>query len=253
MKNPVKTKLKRGETSIGTWVGIGHPDITESLSKVGFDWLLFDTEHSPLNIEVIQRLLQSMGYARNCVPLIRVAWNDLILVKRALDIGAYGLVIPWVNTKEEALNAVKACKYPPEGVRGFGPRRAAMDDPDYVKTANEELLIVAQIETETALKNLDEILSVKGIDVALIGPYDLSMNLGVFTLWDNPKFKVAVDRILQACEKWKVTPGYVCDDKNVKWAAERGFRFLSIEGDEDFMIKGALDSLRRAKEATGIL
>ena len=122
----------------------------------------------------------------------------------------------------------------------------------YVETANEELLIIAQIETETALKNLEEILSVKGIDVALIGPYDLSMNLGVFTQWDDPKFKAAVDRVLQACEKWEVTPGYVCGDENVKWAVERGFRFLSIGGDEGFMIKGAKDSLRRAKEAVGI-
>jgi len=252
LRNPVKAKLKRGEVSFGAWVSIGHPDVSESLAKLGFDWLLFDTEHSPLNIEVIQGLLQSMSYTKDCVPLIRVAWNDVVLIKRALDIGAYGLVIPWVNTREEALNAVKACRYPPEGVRGFGPRRAAWHDPAYVKTANEELLIIAQVETETALTNLDEVLSVKGIDVALIGPWDLSMSLGVFTQWESPKFKAAVERVLEACEKWKVVPGYVCGDENVKEAAERRFRFLSIGGDEGFMVKGALDSLKRARETASI-
>ncbi|MEM2905425.1 MAG: aldolase/citrate lyase family protein [Candidatus Bathyarchaeia archaeon] len=252
LRNPVKAKLKRGETSIGAWIGVSHPDISESLSKVGFDWLLFDMEHAPLSIEQVQLQLQSMGYARDCVPLIRVAWNDIVLIKRALDIGAWGLVIPWVNTREEALNAVRACKYPPEGLRGFGPRRAAQGDPDYVQTVNEELLIVVQIETETAIKNLDGILAVKGIDVALIGPYDLSMNLGVFTQWENPRFKAAVNRVLEACEKWKVTPGFVCGDENVKEAVDRGFKFLSVGGDEGFMIKGALDSLRKAKEAAGI-
>lgn len=248
----MKAKLKRGEVSLGAWVSIGHPDIPERLANLGFDWLLFDTEHCPLNVEVIQGLLQAMSYARECVPLIRVAWNDLVLIKRALDIGAYGLVIPWINTREEALNAVKACKYPPEGLRGFGPRRAAARDPEYVKTVNEELLIMAQIETEAAVRNLDEILAVKGIDVALIGPYDLSMSLGVFTQWTSPKFQAAVDNVLEACERWKVTPGYVCDDENIKEAVERGFRFLSIGGDEGFMIKGALDSLKRAKEATSM-
>ncbi|MBS7609410.1 hypothetical protein KEJ36_00170 [Candidatus Bathyarchaeota archaeon] len=251
MKNPVKAKLKRGEVSFGAWISIGHPDISESLAYVGFDWLLFDTEHCPLNIEIIQGLLQSMGYGARSVPLIRVAWNDMVLIKRALDIGAYGLVIPWVNTKDEALSAVRACKYPPEGVRGFGPRRASMYDPEYVKTANEELLIVAQIETESALKNLDDILSVKGIDVALIGPWDLSMSLGVFTQWDSPKFKAAVDKVLEACERWNVAPGYVCGDENIRWAVEKGFKFISIGGDEGFMLKGAIDSLMRAKEALG--
>lgn len=252
MKNPVKAKLRRGEVSIGAWISIAHPDITESLAKVGYDWILFDTEHCPLNVEMIQGLLQSMGYGTRSTPLIRVAWNDLVLVKRALDIGAYGVVIPWVNTKEEAVNAVRACKYPPEGVRGFGPRRAAADDPEYVQTVNEELLIVAQVETEAALRNLDEILSVKGIDVALIGPWDLSLNLGVFTQWESPKFKAAVDRVLEACKRWNVTPGYVCGDDTVKWAFDRGFRFLSVGGDEGFMLKGAHDSLRMAREAAGL-
>src|ERR1035437_6442564 len=159
MKNALKTKLKRNEAVIGTFVGIGHPDITEWLSRQGFDFLLLDAEHGPLGFETLQRMMQSMN-GTNCVPIVRPQWNDPVIIKRVLDIGAYGVLIPWVNTKEEAENAVRACKYPPVGIRGYGPRRAGLLDPDYYATANDELLIAVQIESDLAVKNLDEILSV---------------------------------------------------------------------------------------------
>ncbi len=248
LKNPVKEKLKTGKPSVGTWVTIGHPDVPERLAALGFDWIIFDTEHSPMDVPSIQTLMQAMSYTRECVPFIRVAWNDMVLVKRALDIGAYGLVIPWVNTREEALNAVRYCRYPPEGVRGFGPRRAAMFDPDYVKTANDEILLVVQIETEKALSNLDEILSVEGIDACFIGPYDLSMSLGAFTQWNNPKFMDAVDKVLKTSLKWGVAPGMHCDNEDiVNEAITRGFRFCALSGDEGFLRRGALEAIKKVE------
>ena len=117
MRNPVKEKLQKGESAIGTFVGIGHPDVTERLSIVGFDWLLLDGEHGPMGFETMQMMMQSMR-GDSCSPIVRVQWNDPVVIKRSLDIGAHGVLIPWVNNKEEAEAAVSACKYPPQGLRG---------------------------------------------------------------------------------------------------------------------------------------
>ena len=246
MQNYVKAKLRAGGTSIGAWVTIGHPDVAEMMSMLGFEWIIFDTEHSPLNVETLQGMLQAMSYTEKCIPIIRVAWNDMVLIKRALDIGAYGIVIPWVNSKEEAINAVRYCRYPPRGVRGYGPRRAALHDPEYVKTADEQILIIVQVETRKAIENLDEILSVEGIDVAFVGPWDLSMSLGVFGQFDSRRFREALDRVLDACERHGVTPGIVCTHKSVGEALRRGFRFCTIGSDVSFLKLGAEISLRAA-------
>jgi len=188
LKNLLKEKLQKGQVVIGTFVGLGHPDVTESLSRLGFDWLVIDGEHAPLGLETMQRMLQAMN-GSNCTPIIRPQWNDMVIIKRVLDIGAHGVLVPWINTKEEAEYAVRACKYPPEGLRGYGPRRAALFDPDYLKTANDEILVVAQIETQKAISNLDDILSVKGIDACYIGPFDLSRSFGLDSQqWDNPQY-----------------------------------------------------------------
>ena len=120
-KNLVKKKLRDGVPSIGTWVGIGHPEISEMLGNLGLDWIVFDMEHAPLSIETVQNLMQAMS-ASPTLPMVRVPWNDIVMIKRALDIGAYGVIIPWVNTKIDAVNAVKWCKYPlHKGIRGCGP------------------------------------------------------------------------------------------------------------------------------------
>jgi 2-keto-3-deoxy-L-rhamnonate aldolase RhmA len=178
LKNLLKEKLSKGIPVIGTFVGIGHSDVTERLSRVGYDWLLIDGEHAPLSLETMQVMLQAMN-GSNCTPLIRPQWNDMVIIKRALDIGAHGVLVPWVNTKEQAEYAVRACKYPPEGLRGRGPRRASLFDPDYFPTANNEIMVVVQIETKEALNNLDDILSVNGVDACYIGPMDLSMSMGL--------------------------------------------------------------------------
>ena len=158
---------------------------------------------APLGFETMQQMLQAMN-GTECIPIVRPQWNDPVQIKRILDIGAYGVIIPWVNSKEEAENAVRACKYPPEGIRGFWPRRAGRFDPDYFETANEEILVAVQVETKQALKNLDEILSVPGIDACYIGPYDLSYSLGfgIPPRWDDPEYLAAFTRTLEAAEKY---------------------------------------------------
>ncbi len=250
MKNPLKRKLKKREVVIGTFVGLGHPDVTEWLSKLGFDWLLLDAEHGPLGFETLQRMMQSMN-GTSCIPIVRPQWNDLVVIKRVLDLGAYGVLVPWVNSKEEAENAVRACRYPPEGLRGYGPRRAGMFDPNYYATANEEILITVQIETEKALKNLDEILSVEGIDACYIGPSDLSCSLGfgIPPKWDEPRYLAAFDRVLEAAERHGKPAGMFATLDNIQWAIEKGFRFNTVGNADAFLIRGAEMALAKARGA----
>jgi len=248
LENPLKEKLQRGEAVIGTFVEIGHPDVTEWLSRLGFDWLLLDAEHAPLDFETLQLMMQTMN-GTSCIPIVRPQWNEPVVIKRILDLGAYGVLIPWVNSKEEAENAVRFCKYPPEGIRGFGPRRAGMFDPDYYKTANEELLVAIQIETKEALKNLDEILSVPGIDACYIGPSDLSVSLGfgVPPNWDEPRYLDAFDRVLETAERYSKPAGMFATINNIEWALEKGFKFNTVDDDDTFLISGAQMALEKAR------
>lgn len=250
MRNRLKERLRRGEAVIGTFVGLGHPDVAEWLSRLGFDWLLLDAEHGPLGFETLQRMMQAMN-GSGCVPIVRPQWNDPVVIKRILDIGAYGVLIPWVNTREEAELAVKACRYPPEGIRGYGPRRAAMFDPDYYKTANEEILVAVQIETEKALRNLDEILSVEGVDACYIGPWDLSCSLGfgVPPRWDEPRYLSAFDRVLEASRRHGKPAGIFATMENIRWALEKGFKFNTVDDADTFLIRGARMALERARGA----
>ncbi len=245
MKNPLKTKLKEGKRLFGIAVTIAHPDVAEIVGHLGYDWALFDTEHSPLDIAAVQNLMQAMSFSKTA-PIVRVAWNDAVLMKRALDIGAYGIIVPWVNSKEDALRAVQAIRYPPEGIRGWGPRRAALADPDYTATANEEIFLGVQIETQTAIDNVDEILSVPGVDAAFIGPFDLSMSLGVFGQWTSTKFGSTVKRILNSSLKHRVTPGVLAP---VEWQKrlKEGFRMLLISIDTSHLSEGGTKTLAEAR------
>ena len=208
---------------------------------------MIDAEHSPLSFETMQQLLQAMN-GTDCIPIVRPQWNDPVQIKRILDIGAYGVIIPWVNSKEEAENTVRACKYPPEGIRGFWPRRAGRFDPHYFETANQEILVAVQIETELALKNLDEILSVPGIDACYIGPYDLScsLGLGIPPRWDNPKYLSAFERTLEAAEKHRKAAGMYATLDTIEWARDKGFRFNTIGDTDIFLVQGAKTALAKA-------
>ncbi len=250
MKNPLKEKLKRGEAVIGTFVEIGHPDVTEWLSQVGFDWLLLDSEHAPTGYETLQRMMQAMK-GSDCVPIVRPQWNDHVVIKRVLDLGAYGVLVPWVNSKQEAENLVRYCKYPPEGIRGYGPRRAGMFDPDYYKTANDELLISIQIETQEALDNIDEILSVPGIDACYIGPWDLSVSLGFSAPpdWNAPRYQAAFDRVLEASAKYGKPAGMFGIMDNIEWAIKKGFTFNTVESDDALLIWSARLAVEKARNA----
>ena len=248
MKNPLKKKLQQGKIATGTFVGLCHPDVAEMLARVGFDWLLLDMEHSPMGFETLQRMMQAMS-GTDCVPIVRPQWSDLVGIKRVLDIGAYGVVLPWINTRKEAENAVKACKYPPVGIRGFGPRRAGMFDPSYYKTANDEVMVIPQVETEEALKNLDDILSVPGIDAVYIGPWDLSscMGLGIPPQWENPRYARAIDRVFEAAHKHGKPAGMYTTMDTIEWALDKGFTFNTLDSADTFLMQSAKKAVEKVQ------
>jgi 2-keto-3-deoxy-L-rhamnonate aldolase RhmA len=239
--NRVKDLLSKGETTVGTWITIGNADVAEMIAHMGVDWLLFDMEHAPLDIGTVQVLMQATS-GTEITPFVRVAWNDLVLIKRALDIGAQGLVIPWVNSEADARRAVQAARYPPKGLRGAGPRRAAMYglDRNYIDDAESKIMIVVQIETSQAVENVEKILHVDGVDAFFIGPRDLSISMGIQDPRNSSAFNLTVKKLLEAGEKLGVPAGIMCHSTDeIKSATQEGFKFIAIGSDCDYLIWGA--------------
>jgi len=199
--NPVKWMLKEHQKTVGAWLQLGSAMSAEILAKAGPDWLLVDMEHGPGDIMLLISQLQAMD-KYGVVPLARAPWNDFVAIKRILDAGVMGILVPYVSTREEAERAVAACKYPPQGVRGVaGSPRAAgygMDGVRYLSAANEQILVMTQIETQQGVNNIDEIASVEGLDGIFIGPMDLSCSLGCFAQPKHPTVQETIRKVEQA-------------------------------------------------------
>ncbi len=238
IQNLLKSRLERGEATFGTWVTINSGDMVEIIADAGFDFLIFDMEHSPLTSESVQGLLQIMKNS-STTPLARIAWNDQVLIKLALDIGAKGLVIPLIKNQEDVRYATQASKYPPWGTRGIGPRRASdyyRRFAEYFKDANQQLLTILQIEHVDALENLDKIIveakSSKGVDAFFVGPADLSASMGIFAQYDHPDFIRALQKILKMSNDAKIPVGihaFTVDDAIKR--AEEGFKLIAVSSD----------------------
>jgi 2-dehydro-3-deoxyglucarate aldolase len=238
----IKEKLSQGGTSIGTWMSMAHPSIAEILSSAGYDFVVVETEHTAIDIsEVLQLLMAIEG--RGSVPLVRLAGIDPIQAKAVLDSGAAGVLVPMVNTKADAELCVQMTKYPPVGARGIGLARAqgyGEDFDDYVAQANNDGLLIVQIEHKEAVENIEEILSVEGIDGTFIGPYDLSMSLGVAGKLDHPDVLSAKKRVLDATRTHGlvagihlVHPGTAAEDCST--AVADGYRFIALGTDILFL------------------
>ncbi|MEM3832312.1 MAG: aldolase/citrate lyase family protein [Thermoprotei archaeon] len=241
-------KITRNEPTYGTWITMAYPEIVEALSYLPFDWFVFDMEHAPLTIRDIEFLM--MAIKNNTIaPIVRVPWNDFVVIKQALDIGAQGLIVPYVNNKDEAVRVIKATRYPPEGIRGVGPRRCAnygfTNVKEYFKQANKEIIVIVQIETVEAVENVDEILPVDGINGVFIGPNDLSASLGIFREFDNPRYINALNKVLNAAKSMNKIAGIMAqstDDALSK--TKKGFNFISLSHDLSYLIKGYTDAFK---------
>ena len=228
--NSVRDLLNSGKTAIVT-AGSAFGDMA-MLADTGFDFLLFDTQHTPVEIKQLNLAIQAMK-DKKAKPIVRVSANREDLICFALDVGAMGIVVPMINTREEAEAMVRACKYSPDGDRSHaGPRGEfgeAVDYRSYLDMVNEELLIIPMIETQQAIDNIDEILSVPGIDVLLIGPSDLSIELGVPLDYKSDTYQRGLDTLAAACKKHGVVPGmyFIPPDLDPNDLVARGFKFFT--------------------------
>ena len=245
-KNVLKADLKAGKKTVGAWAQLASPFTAEILSSAGFDWLMLDMEHAPGDILTLISQLQAMK-GTSCVPLVRAPWNDFVAIKRILDTGTQGVLIPYVNTREEAEQAVKACKYPLEGIRGVaGSPRAAgygQNIGNYLQRTNEEVFIMIAVETPEAIANLDEILQVTGLDGIFIGPMDLASSMGYFC---DPS-QTEVQETIRQVEEKVLAAGKILSTTTGNWEQaqklfERGYQMLMLMADG-----GALASLATQK------
>src|SRR6266704_847866 len=210
--NHTRAKLKRGEPSVGTWLTLPDPVAARLMGRVGFDWLTVELEHAPINLETAAQSFTVIA-GSGCVPLARVPWNTGENIKRVLDTGAYGIVVPMVNSRAEAEAVVRAARYQPLGERSIGGQlHAANFDTDpasYYARANDEILVVLMVEHVKAIEAADEILSVPGIDAVFVGPNDLHHSLGKPPAFesDDPAFTDALVHVLKMARKHGVAPG----------------------------------------------
>ncbi len=250
LNNLVKQRLAKGLPTVGQWISLPAPSIVELVASFQPDWLLIDTEHSPAEGETVENLLRAMK-GTDVVPLVRVAANDPALIKKALDRGAYGVIVPLVNTMEQAQAAVAAAKYPPEGIRGVAGTRVnrfGMDLQDYFAQWNNQVLVICQVETAEALEHVDGLAAVPGVDVLFIGPNDLSANLNVFRQFDHPEFVAAVDRILKATQRHGIAAGYMASSaEEVLERIDQGFRFVSAGSDTRMLTAAAAATFGKIK------
>lgn len=230
-KNQLKEKLKQNKRVFGTWIMTNSLDNAQILGHTGVDFIMIDTEHGSMDLETAGTMV-SVIRGTDATPLIRVAENGKSFVKRGLDTGAEGVMIPMVNTKEEAEKAVSFAKYPPDGVRGMGAGRAVLFGAaaegyeNYYAQANNEVLVIIQIEHYQAVENIDEILSVPGIDIAFIGPFDLSTSMGLMGQPNHPKVQESCRKVVASCNKHGVTPAIMTWTGAIEQHIDMGFQFL---------------------------
>jgi len=236
MKNPIKVALKSKKVTIGSWLTLAHTAVAEIMAKSGFEWLAIDMEHSVIGIQDVEPLVQVIE-ASGCVPLVRLWSNDPVLAKRVMDAGAYGVIVPMVNSGKDAEKAVSSVKYPPGGERGVGLYRAqgfGVKFEEYKNSINQESLVIVQIEHKQAVENIAEITSVTGIDGVMIGPYDISGSLGVTGELDHPSVKQAQEKVLAAAKRANIAAGiHVVHPslEEVKNRVNEGFRFIAYSTD----------------------
>jgi 2-keto-3-deoxy-L-rhamnonate aldolase RhmA len=249
MTNDFRARLRNGDKLYGTMVTLPSPAAAEVLAALGFDWLFIDAEHGPLETRELLGILQAVSHRVACV--VRVPSCDEVAIKKALDLGAHGIIVPQVNSAEQAASAVRFARYPPEGARGVGLARAhgyGARFKEYVESANREVAVVVQAEHARAVESIDAIARVPGVDAVLLGPYDLSASLGKMGKVDDPAVVAAIARVTDACRAARMPLGFFgVSAAAVKPYAQRGYTLL-VAGVDAALLGGAgralLDELR---------
>lgn len=249
----LKSKLKNNQLTIGSWIMMGNPMSVEVMALAGFEWLVVDIEHTSIDLQMVENLIRTIQ-SKNIKALVRVSKNEEVIIKRVLDIGADGIIVPMVNSKEDAIQAVNYAKYPPFGKRGVGLYRATKYGTkfeEYKKWVEEDLVIIAQIEHIDAINNIDDILEVEGIDGTIIGPYDLSGSMGYPGEFEREDVKDAVQKVLDRCKVFNIPSGFhVVDTEPEKLQSkiEQGCTFLAYGIDYFFMRDAVINGMNKIKK-----
>jgi len=244
--NPIKQKISEGKPSIGVWQGLANPGISEILADAGFDWIVLDTEHGYYTLESLISCLDAMRRTE-VSPIIRVLENRPSIIKQILDLGPEGIIIPMVNSVEDARSAVTACKYPPEGIRGVGAGRAARYGGKFMEnlqTANGNILVVIQIEHIRAVENIDEIVKVEGVDCIFIGTMDLSASMGIVGQTTHPELIKAVEKVNAAGKRAGIATGMWCrNEEHTLEMIGKGMQFIAYSEDKGLIALAAGNSI----------
>jgi 4-hydroxy-2-oxoheptanedioate aldolase len=240
--NAFKRALRGAQAQIGLWSSLSSNYSVEVIAGAGFDWLLLDMEHSPNDLENLLAQLQAAApYATH--PVVRVPWNDMVTIKRVLDVGAQSLLVPYVSTPEEAVAAVSYTRYPPKGVRGVaGTTRATRFGriKDYARRAHEEICLLVQVETQGALDNIEAICGIEGIDGVFVGPADLHASLGYTGEIANPKVKPRIDDAVRRIRKSGKAPGILTpNEADARHWLDCGALFVAVGADVGILARGA--------------
>lgn len=249
-QNVVKQKIRRGEPTIGTWLSLSSVIAAERMAVAGFDWLTVDLEHAPTNWETAMAMCAVIG-AQGCAPWVRIPSATDENIKRALDLGAMGIVAPMITTPEQAAAVVRSCKYPPDGIRSFaGGRNDAAwgtDSPTYFKRANDEIFVCIQIETEESCNNAEAILAVPGVDCAFVGPQDLTGIMGLAPQLDSPdpRFAANVERVIAAAKKNGIGSGLMVGSvKTAREWHEKGASMISLAAEARILTLAATNAVK---------
>jgi len=254
--NPFRQLLKSAgaHPPVGTWIMSASPLVAEATGHAGFDWAVIDMEHSPLDMMDVLQMMQALSCTK-MVPIVRVAWNDPVLVKRVLDAGATTVMFPFVQTADEAARAVAATRYPPQGVRGMaGMSRASRFGtlPNYLSTANKQMGVIVQLETAQAIERIDAIADVDGVDALFIGPADLSASMGHVGQLTHP---AVMDRMAQAVLRCKAIGKPVGtiggDPESVAQYRAAGFDYVAVGSDLGLFMQGARSAIAALRTPSG--
>ena len=254
----LKNKLINRELTIGSWITIGNPIVSEIMANSGFDWLTIDMEHSSITLDVAQDLIRVIELC-GVPPLVRVGNNDQNIIKRVMDAGAHGIIVPMVNSRSDALKAVSALKYPPDGSRGVGLARAQKygnDFEGYRKWNQKKSILIVQIEHINAVENLEDILGVEGVDGFIVGPYDLSGSLGLPGQFENPKVRQALMSVEDKSQKINALSGFHVISPNVMEVEKKiseGYRFIAFSLDILFLGEASRNSVLLCKDMVSSL
>jgi 4-hydroxy-2-oxoheptanedioate aldolase len=249
-ENRVASALRASRPVVSGWLTVGHPLLAEAMAHAGYDAVTVDLQHGAVSDGELIAVLQALS-TTDVTPLVRVAWNEPARLMKALDLGAYGVIVPMIEGPDDVRAAVRAVRYPPLGARSYGPTRAAFyGGPDYAAHANAQIVVGAMIETRAALERIDDILAVPGLDLAFVGPADLSQALGGppgADFADGP-VPEALETILDASRRHGVPAGIFCKDAgHAARMLEHGFRFVTADSDVGLLRRGAAAALRRLR------